>query len=130
MAKKRSRPGASAQGAQAAVLGFAEELGRILGTTERKANEWLQQREAIAQQLTQIRDTAGKYLAQLTGGGASVAAAVRRGRRGRPPGSKNKQASADGRSRQQRRTQMSAAQRKAVSARMKKYWAERRKAST
>ena len=132
MAKKRNRLGANAQGgtgkgslrAQAAVLGFAEELGKILGTTERKANEWLQQREDIAQQLTQIRDTAAKYLTQLTGGGASMPAAVRRGRRGRPPGSTNK----DGRSRKKRRSQMSAAQRKAVGERMKKYWAARRKA--
>ena len=109
-------------------MGFAEELGRILGTTERKANEWLQEREAITKQLAQIRDTASKYLTQLTGGGASMAAAVRRGRRGRPPGSKNKRTAGDGRSRKQRRSSMTAAQRKAVGVRMKKYWAERRKA--
>ena len=44
-------------------------------------------------------------------------------RRGRPPGSKNKTAGAASR----KRGEMSDAARKAVSARMKKYWAQRRK---
>ena len=66
---------------------FAEDLGRLLGTAQNKASAWLDQRKAIAEQLTQIRDTANRYLHQLTGGGANLAVAVRRGRRGRPPGS-------------------------------------------
>jgi hypothetical protein len=49
-------------------------------------------------------------------------------RRGRPPGS-SAATSADGRSRPRRqRRKMTTAQKRAVSVRMKKYWAERRKA--
>lgn len=45
--------------------GFAEDLGRLLGTTERKAAEWLNQRQTVVQQLTAIRDKAGDLLQQL-----------------------------------------------------------------
>ena len=121
-ARERNRGGVQVENK---ALDFAEDLGRFLGTTQRKAEEWLGQRKALTERLTQIRDTASRYLQQLTGGGANMAVAVRRGRRGRPPGTKNK---TDGRSRKQRRTRMTAAQRKAVGERMKKYWAARRKA--
>ena len=63
---------------------FAADMGRFLGTVQNRAQTWLQQRQAIAEQLTQIRDTANEYLQRLTGGGAEMAVAVRRGRRGRP----------------------------------------------
>lgn len=81
--------GVEAAGTRSAdTLGdFAEDLGRLLGTAQSKAAAWLDQRKAIAEQLTQIRDTANRYLQELTGGGANMAVAVRRGRRGRPPGS-------------------------------------------
>jgi hypothetical protein len=77
------------------IESFAEDLGKLLGTAQAKASSWLEQRKSIADQLTQIRDTANEYLQRLSGEAASVAAAVRRGaRRGRPPGSKNKTAGA------------------------------------
>jgi hypothetical protein len=63
------------------------------------------------------RDRLNQAIAILQGGTASAAPR----RRGRPPGSKNKPAAA------RRRGEMSDAARKAVSARMKKYWAQRRK---
>ena len=73
---------------------FAEELGRLLGTAEAKAKGWLGQREQIAKTLGGIRDTANNLLSQLgeqaSGVASGVARAVARGRRGRPPGSKNK----------------------------------------
>ena len=51
------------------VLGdFAADLGRFLGGVQGKAASWLQQRKDIAEQLTQIRDTANQYLQQLSGG--------------------------------------------------------------
>jgi hypothetical protein len=47
--------------------GFAEDLGRLLGTARAKAEGWLGQRKAVAKQLEQIRDTAAGLLNQLTG---------------------------------------------------------------
>ncbi len=48
-------------------------------------------------------------------------------RRGRPPGSKTKKAKPAKPAKKRGRRQMSAAQKKAVSERMKSYWASRRK---
>lgn len=62
------------------------------------------------------RDRLNQAIAILQGGTAGAAPK----RRGRPPGSKNKPAA-------KKRGEMSDAARKAVSARMKKYWAQRRK---
>jgi hypothetical protein len=104
------------------VVGFAEDLGRLLGTTERKAAEWLGQREKIAEQLTNIRDTASKYLQQLT----AATSATRL--QGRARTSQSAAATPTGRKRKRR--SMTAAQRKAVGERMKKYWAARRKAES
>jgi len=64
------------------------------------------------------RDRLNQAIAILQGGTAAAAPK----RRGRPPGSKNKTAVAP-----KKRGDMSDAARKAVSARMKKYWAQRRK---
>jgi hypothetical protein len=115
-----------------AALDFAEDLGRLLGTTQKKAEQWLGQRQALTERLTQIRDAASGYLEQLTGVGKSASrrplGATRAGGRARgidvgglapePAGGKRK------------RKGMSPAQRKAVGERMKKYWAARRKAQS
>ena len=45
--------------------GFAEDLGRLLGTAAAKADKWMAQRQAIVKQLTDVRDTASKLLADL-----------------------------------------------------------------
>ena len=45
--------------------GFAEDLGRLLGTAAAKADQWMAQRQAIVKQLTDVRDTASKLLADL-----------------------------------------------------------------
>ena len=75
------------------MVDFAEDLGGLLGSAEKKASEWLSQRQTVAEQLTRIRDTANELLNKLTGVGANMADAVQRGRRrGRPPGSVNKTA--------------------------------------
>ena len=63
------------------------------------------------------RDRLNQAIAILQGGTSASAPK----RRGRPPGSKNKPAA------KKKRGEMSDAARKAVSARMKKYWAQRRK---
>ena len=137
MAKRQRRgtaTSATETGLEATVVNFAEDLGRILGTAQRKAEDWMNQRQAITEQLTQIRDTATKYLSQLAGG---TVGAVNRQRRGRPrmdsmggdvaaPSGATPETSGGGRKRKRRG--MSAAQRKAVGERMRKYWAARRKA--
>ena len=94
---------------------FAEDLGRVLGTAETKARGWLQQRRDIAKQLTAVRDKADELLRELTGGAAKMAAAVNQARTSVQKGRKRG-----------RRKPMSAAERKAVSERMQKYWAARR----
>ena len=68
---------ASGQPDESKLVDFAEDLGRILGETTRKAESWLSQRQQVAEQLTNIRDTAGRLLEQL---GAATSDAVRRGR--------------------------------------------------
>ena len=109
------------------VLDFAEDLGRLLGTAQAKAEGWLNQRKAIAQQLTQIRDTANQYLQQLSAEGASLVGRVKAGRRGRPVGSKNVATAEQPAAARKGVRKMTAAQRKAVGDRMRKYWAGRRK---
>ena len=44
---------------------FAEDLGKLLGHAQNKAESWLGQRKAIAANLIGLRDTATKLLAQL-----------------------------------------------------------------
>jgi hypothetical protein len=109
---------------------FAEDLGRLLGTAQRKAEGWLGQREAIVKHLTGVRDTASKLLADLGHQAQSAATAAgsayARKRRGRPAGSKNNSsiASVVGKT---RRT-MSAKARKAISMAQKARWAKQKAA--
>jgi hypothetical protein len=70
------------------VLGdFAADLGKFLGGVQTRASSWLQQRKDIADQLTQIRDTANQYLQQLGTEGSHLVERFEKARRGRPPGS-------------------------------------------
>ena len=94
------------QGQASDVLGdFAADLGKFLGGVQNRAASWLQQRKEIADQLTQIRDTANQYLQQLTGGSQvttpsmlvkEVARREGQPRRGRPPGRRNTALAAQG----------------------------------
>ena len=110
------------------LVDFAEDLGRLLGSAQSKASTWLNQRQEITTQLTQIRDAANEYLQELRGRGARLAAAVSRGRkRGRPPGSKNRKAAAAPSTKPARkRRKMSAAARKKISEAQKARWAKRK----
>ena len=116
------------------ALEFAEDLGRLFGTVQRKANDWLNQRHDAVKTLTRLRDSANQLLEQL---GEQVAAQRGRGgRRATAADSRNPQSrqtaavsdtnlgNAAGR---RKRNGMTAAQRKAVSERMRRYWAQRRK---
>ena len=75
---------AKASGLDQKLMDFAEDLGTLLGTAEKKAAEWMSQRQSIEAQLIQIRDTTSSLLKKLAAGGTDVVAAVERGRqRGR-----------------------------------------------
>ncbi len=66
--------------------GFAEDVGRLLGTAMAKADRWMSQRQDIVKNLTKVRDTASELLTSL----GQQAQAEFAARRGRPAGSKNK----------------------------------------
>jgi hypothetical protein len=105
---------------EAKIVDFAEDLGRLLGTAQRKASEWMGQRQAVVQQLQEIRSTADELLTQLTerarataglggrgrGRPSAAASPAQPARRGRPPGRKKRTMSAEARER------IAAAQRK------------------
>jgi hypothetical protein len=57
------------------MLALAEQLGRIIGTVQAKAEGWLD-RDALSAQVSTIRDSASDLLTQL-GGGTPKAAASR-----------------------------------------------------
>ena len=61
---------------------LAEELGTFLGTSERKANEWLARQQQLRTQLSAIRDKATALLSQL-GPGKDVKEAGGGGKKGK-----------------------------------------------
>jgi hypothetical protein len=65
--------------AETKLENFADDLGSILGHAQNKAESWLGQRHAIAEQLKGIRDTATRLLSEL-GIVDAPQAATRRGR--------------------------------------------------
>jgi uncharacterized Ntn-hydrolase superfamily protein len=95
------------------IVDFAEDLGRLLGTAQRKASEWMGQRQSVVQQLQEIRSTADELLSQLTdraraaaglggrrrGRPSAAASSAQPARRGRPPGRKKRTMSAEARER-------------------------------
>ena len=106
-----------------ALEGFAEDLGKLLGTAQAKAEGWLNQRQTIAKQLAGIRDTASSLLQQLAGSGARTGAAVRRGVR------RAQSAAAAATGPRRRRRRLSAKARKAISEAQKRRWAARKAAA-
>jgi hypothetical protein len=90
------------------VEAFAEDLGRLLGTAQSKAQNWLGQRQEIVKHLTAVRDTASKLLADL---GHQAKSREHEGSFAPAPVSKRK------------RRKLSAAARKAMSDAQKKRWA-------
>ena len=64
---ENAAPKSTVRGTSSRMEGFAEDLGRLLGTARAKAESWLGQRQNAAKQLEQIRDTATGLLNQLTG---------------------------------------------------------------
>ncbi len=104
---------------------FAEDLGRLLGTAQSKAQGWLSQRQTIAKHLEGIRDTANSLLDQL---GHQAKKAVKGGRRGyRSTAPDDSPAIVKAVKRKVRK--MSAAGRRAISEAQKARWAKLKKAA-
>jgi len=60
--------GAAVSEIERKLMSAAEELGTWLGTAERKTTEFIAQQGTITDQLTRIRDTASRLLAQIEKG--------------------------------------------------------------
>ena len=71
-AQTEGTPGATADAMEQKMVAFAEQLGRIVGTVQAKAEGWLD-RDALNAQISSVRDNASELLTQL--GGAAKAAA-------------------------------------------------------
>src|SRR5262249_1357344 len=115
--------------AEAKMEDFAEDLGRLLGTARVKAEGWLEQRKAIAEHLTGLRDTANQLLAQL-GMSSSTTATTSGRRRGRP----RKPAADDGSSavavsRRKKKRVMSDEARAKIGAAQRARWARQKRAA-
>jgi hypothetical protein len=114
---------------------FADDLGRLLGRAREKAEGWIGQRQTLAANLTEIRDTANELLGKL-GGGALVSRVSGSGRRRTttPRGARARRAIAHdtpelaGASPKKKRT-MSPEARKAISDAQKARWARQRRAA-
>ena len=119
MAKKKRGAAKSADASEVAATvqskigDFAEDLGRLLGSAERRATEWLDQRQTVATQLTAIRDKATALLTQL-GRGSSDAPQRR------------KRASSAKRTSGRKKRVVSAETRAKMAAAQKKRWAAKR----
>jgi hypothetical protein len=75
MARKKtvSKPATDeSRATEARVVAFAEQLGRMVGTVERKTTGWLDM-AALSDQVTRIRDGAADLLGHLGGGNSTRA---------------------------------------------------------
>jgi hypothetical protein len=133
MAKKRQHKGepqvarmaARSSAPQDKLTDFAEDLGRLLGQAQNKAEGWLGQRQAIAEQLVGVRDTANRLLEQLGVGGTTGS----RRRPGRPRKSGAGEFAPAPLSKKQRRKKrtMSAEARERIAAAQRARWAKQKK---
>jgi hypothetical protein len=101
---------------------FAEDLGKLLGHAQNKAESWLGQRRAIAEQLTTLRDTANSLLSQL-----GVGEARRPGRPREPIADEGSSSVAF--TRERKTFTMSAEARAKISAAQKARWAKQKRAA-
>lgn len=72
MARKKTVTGSAADESamEERVVAFAQQLGRMVGTVERKTTGWLDM-APLSDQLTRIRDGAADLLSHLGGGAAT-----------------------------------------------------------
>jgi hypothetical protein len=116
------------QSAESKIEDFAEDLGRLLGTAQSKAESWLGQRKAIAEQLTNLRDTASQLLEQLGMGSAAAGAKRRPGRPKNATAGEGEFAPAPVSKRQRRKKRtMSPEARERIAAAQRARWAKQKK---
>jgi hypothetical protein len=72
-----SPSGSTGDSMEQRVLAFAEQLGRIVGTVQAKAEGWLD-RDALSAQISSVRDSASDLLDQLGGAARKGAAESRK----------------------------------------------------
>lgn len=122
-------------GGGGALGNFAEELGTLLGNTERKAAEWLAQRKRVTERLTAIRDKASSLLEQMSSlvpAMPSLPAIRRRRKLGRRPKTEGSTAPpaakrGPGRPKKAKRAPMSAEAKARISEAQRRRWAAFRK---
>ena len=68
---QRPNPAKSASELEPRVVALAEQLGRFLGTVQKKADGWLD-RDALTRQVTRIRDGAAELLKHVNRGSEAV----------------------------------------------------------
>jgi hypothetical protein len=101
---------------------FAEDLGKMLGQAQNKAESWLGQRKAIADHLIGLRDTATQLLAQL---GVSDAPRGRR-RPGGPAASEQRRGPGRPKGSGKKKRTMSAEARAKIAAAQRARWARQK----
>src|SRR3970282_1863815 len=67
MTKRDSGETTTADAMEQRVMAFAEQLGRMVGTIQAKADGWMD-RETLNKQIASVRDEAARLLEQLAGG--------------------------------------------------------------
>lgn len=67
MTKRDESETKSADVMEQRVIAFAEQVGRMVGTIQAKADGWMD-RETLNKQIASVRDDATKLLEQLAGG--------------------------------------------------------------
>jgi hypothetical protein len=67
MAKSNNGEPLTTEAMEQRVVAFAEQLGRIAGTVQAKAEGWMD-REALSRQIASVRDGAAELLEQLADG--------------------------------------------------------------
>lgn len=107
-----------------AIEEVVQDLGKMLGDAQRKAEDWMANRQSVAKELSDIRDTAARLISQLVGNGA---AATKAARRGRPAGSRNRATATvaePGRPSRLKKRTMSAEGKASIAAAQKARWAK------
>ena len=96
MTKRDDEETTTADATEKRVMAFAEQVGRIVGTIQAKADGWMD-RETLNKQISGVRDEAARLLEQLAGGAKkatkkakAAAAAARQANKKRSPVTKGR----------------------------------------
>lgn len=125
MAKRKAVDPIISEQAEQRIEAFAEDLGKLLGHAQNKAQSWLGQRKEIVSHLEGIRDTANTLLTQLGHQARRAVSGSARGYRATAHDDMSSVVDSVGK----KTRKLSAAARKAISDAQKKRWAKYRKAA-